>query len=61
MAKEKLLEMVLKHDRNVRATAHSPQQGLLLSKVVLSKVVLFRTTQPIPAKIEMQKEKIEML
>ena len=50
MAEEKLLETVLKHDRYVRAKAHSPRQGLLLSKVVL-----FRTIQPIPAKTEMQK------
>ena len=35
------------HDRNVRATPHSPRQGLLLSTVVL-----FWTTESFPPKIE---------
>ena len=41
MAKEKWVETVVKHNSNVREMAHSPRQGLLLSKVVS-----FRTNIP---------------
>ena len=47
----KVARTVLKHDRNLTATTHSPCQGLLLSKVVY-----FWTTEPVPPKIGQEKE-----